>query len=89
MAAQRPLALNFDANVKCNHYKSCGESTTAAYEKANLLPQLSMYFGPAGEVAAKLQQGEDACQPDPGSEAGVALVFSCGLCVVLLGCGVV
>lgn len=48
---QRPLGINFDANVKNNHYQNCGRATTMAY--AELTPLYGIYFssGPNGANA--------------------------------------
>lgn len=49
---QRPIGINFDANVKTNHYENCGRATTAAYK--GLSPLYSTYFGAAGPLARRL-----------------------------------
>lgn len=69
VAEQRPLSINADANVKLNHYRDCGASTSAAYRDAGLQPQIAEYFGDAEEIALSLQAGGAGTQ-DAGDAAG-------------------
>ena len=69
VAEQRPLSINADANVKLNHYKDCGASTSAAYRDAGLKPQIAEYFGDAAEIALSLQAGGAGTQ-EAGDAAG-------------------
>lgn len=61
---QRPIGVNFDANVKTNHYENCGRSTTAAYE--GLSPLYSTYFGGADAIARRLISHLGGLQGEPG-----------------------
>ncbi|KAL4424287.1 hypothetical protein ABPG75_001588 [Micractinium tetrahymenae] len=61
---QRPLAINADAMAKLIHYLECGMSITAAWERAGLQPQLSVYFGPMRSIVEELQ----SCAPVASNE---------------------
>ena len=67
-ARQRPLAVNADANVKLDHYASCGAKVTAAYQRAGLAPQIvDGYFGPVGRIASLYQT---KAQEEHGGDSG-------------------
>ena len=79
VAEQRPLSINADANVKLNHYKECGTTTSAAYRDAGVQPQIAAYFGLAGDLAHKLQAVNDGMQ-DGGDATGAWLVLHRAAC---------
>jgi hypothetical protein len=62
-AAQRGFAFNADANVKLNHYASCGKTASRALR--NMPPQLGAYTAVLTKAAAELQ-GDCAAEAGDG-----------------------